>query len=416
MTSSRRGVIKIVNAADAVRPSTPVSARVLPARRNTLRQDAATEAALRLGLDTEPDLFNILIFNYTMKCPLACNYCCYGCSPKRTETMDLKLALDLVDQAAALGVFQQCGFTGGEPLIFYDEIMTITERMRDHHLPFSMISSCYWASTPQEARRVIGDLSKRGMAVFTASHDPSHENWVPAAYVRHAVDAAMENNVHVCLCASFYDDTQRLENIFPEYVGRGVDFVNRVVLPEVGFAAKRRGITPSSYPNAAPSTGTCYKRVYHDMTVFWDGAVYPCCSVYNRETPRISIGNAYRDSLAELWDRLEGSLLYRVLKRSGFAELYKLVECYDPSLTALLPKASDFVGACHLCHTVFKNPVVADRIFQVVERYETDQIRAVLSHVASANGADTLRSVVEQALNAAGESGHQLVIAEETRS
>lgn len=388
---------------NALRPSLPLLPRG-PLPQRSVRQQQHDLAAARLsGITPEPDLFNILILNYTMKCPLACDYCCYHCSPKRQETMDLRLALDLVDQGAELGVFRQCGFTGGEALIYYDDVMQLTARMQQRGMPFSMISSCYWATARAEARRVLGDLKRHGIDVFSATHDPSHENWVPVQYVRNAVEAALEFGVRVCLCSSFYDDSQRLEAIFPEYAGHpDIDIVNRVVLPDVGRSARRK-ITPASYANVDPviGMGACYKRIYHDVTVFWDGEVYPCCSVYNRDTPALSLGNAYRDSLATLWDRVQGSLLLRTMKRAGFAELFALLKAHDPDLARDLPDPAQAVGACHLCHLTFRNPSLAGRIFAVMEQHERDTIRRMLARVADSNGEDASRRLIEETLQAA---------------
>ena len=52
-------------------------------------QDNALAAAA--GMSIEADAFNVLILNYTMKCSLASDFCCYGCTPKRTELMSLLL-------------------------------------------------------------------------------------------------------------------------------------------------------------------------------------------------------------------------------------------------------------------------------------------------------------------------------------
>ena len=375
-------------------------ARLVQQRRTIRRQAAEDERAALAGREIEGDPFNILILNYTMKCPLACDYCCYGCSPKRTETMDKSFALDLVDQAAELGVFGQCGWTGGEPLIFYDEVLEITERMQERNLPFSMISSCYWAETREGADSVIADLARHGMAVFTATHDGSHENWVPQSYIRNAVEAALDRGVHVCLCASFYDDTLRLESMFPEFTGRlDVDFVNRVVLPDVGRAA-RRAITPQSYPNMATTigAGACYKRIYHDLTVFWDGQAYPCCSIYNRATQGLSIGDLYEESLASVWDRLEGSLLYRMIKGEGFDALYDLLERIEPGLAATLPARADAVGPCHLCHLMFRDEDKARAIFDAVGRHERDQVMQLLRVVRNQAGAEAERGILMDAL------------------
>lgn len=398
----RLRVIRPLTAERSQRPSTPVRARTSPLEPRRNQRQKVDEAIAKLaGTNVETDMFNILVLNYTMRCPLSCDYCCYGCSPKRDETMSLDLALDLVDQAAELGVFTQCGFTGGEPLIFRDDVLKITERMQKRGLPFSMISSCYWASTRAEAESVIGDLARNGLAVFTATHDDSHGNWVPPEWIRHAVEAALSHGVHVCLTSSFYDDTKRLENIFPEYVGLDVDYVNRVVLPNVG-RTKKQQITPADYPNAsAGAEGTCYKRIYHDITVFWDGEVYPCCSIYNRDTPRISVGNAYRDSLATMWDRAEGSLWLRAIKRGGFAELYELLRKLDPELASALPDPKRHVGPCDLCHSIFADAKLADRVFATIEQYETTRIRELLAAVRAHNqqaGTSLVETVLKETM------------------
>jgi hypothetical protein len=385
---------------ESSRPNRELQAHATIRRRSLKQQEQDLLRATSAGIKPEPDLFNILILNYTMKCPLACDYCCYHCSPKRQETMDVELALDLVDQAAELGVFAQCGFTGGEALIFYDDVMRITERMQRRNLPFSMISSCYWAKTPQDARRVLGDLKAHGIDVFTATHDPSHENWVPIQYVRHAIDAALEHGVHVCLCSSFYDDTKRLEQIFPEYAGHpDIDIVNRIVLPDVGRASRRR-IVKESYTNVDPmiGMGACYKRIYHDVTVFWDGEVYPCCSVYNRDTPALSLGNAYRQSLSELWDRVQGSLLLRTMKRDGFDELFRVLSHLDPELADGLPNPAKAVGACHLCHLTFRDPALAGRIHRAMEIHEREVIRTMLAEIVQSHGAKTAQRIITSTL------------------
>ena len=68
---------------------------------------------------------NALVLNYTMTCPLACDFCCYGCAPTRKEKIELRLALRLVSEAAEMGKFSSIGFTGGEPLLYADDILLI---------------------------------------------------------------------------------------------------------------------------------------------------------------------------------------------------------------------------------------------------------------------------------------------------
>ncbi|MBN2533230.1 MAG: RiPP maturation radical SAM C-methyltransferase [Spirochaetales bacterium] len=45
---------------------------------------------------------HVLVFNYTLTCPLACDFCCFHCHPGRQEKMPLDLAVSLVKQAVGV--------------------------------------------------------------------------------------------------------------------------------------------------------------------------------------------------------------------------------------------------------------------------------------------------------------------------
>ena len=180
---------------------------------------------------------------------------------------------------------------------------------------------------------------------------------------------AAELGLRTSIYGTFYDDVTQLEDMFPDFAqDRSVALQARIVAPEVGRVRNRRPPPRSSFPHTDFAAGdTCYKRVYHDVTVFWDGEVYPCCSVYNRQTPGISYGNVYRTPLWQIWDRIEGSLYLRTIKRSGFSELYDLLGRLDPELASELPDPDVAIGPCHLCHTLMSDTEVSRRVHAVLE-------------------------------------------------
>ncbi len=353
-------------------------------KRTTKRQKMLLESAGAQGVRLEADPFNICILNYTMTCPLACDYCCYSCGPRRTETMNLDFALSVVGQAVALGVFTEFGFTGGEALIYFDDILILTEIMRKAGIPFSMISSCDWASERVTAEAKLGPLLDNGMSVFTISHDPSHERWVPREHVLLAGSIVPEAGCRLAICGSFYDSKHNLREMFPEFAENpSVSFVTRVVLPTPGRASHRR-IMPSFYPEADLSGPcTCYKRVYHDITVFWDGEVYPCCSVYNRDTPELSFGNLYETPLSTIWDAIEASHFLHRIKWAGFDHLEKELVSWRPELAAHLPTPGTMIGPCDRCHQFFRNQILRDAVIEWSTEREIDSVRHILRKVAA---------------------------------
>jgi len=370
-----------------------------PNPRQTLNQDIGFSTAESAGEPVERDTFNILILNYTMTCPLACDYCCYTCGPKRRETMDLELAMGLVEQASNLGVFAECGFTGGEPLVYFDDIIKLTTRMSELGLPFSMISACDWALNTTSTKAKIDPLANRGMSVFSASYDPSHEIWVPRDNIRRAVDRVLDHGKQAVICGSFSDDSTNLAELFPEYEGNeSVVFVTRVILPAVG-RAERKEIRASHYPNAdLDAGGTCYKRFYHDVTVFWDGEVYPCCSVYNRDTYGISYGNVFDTPLAQIWDRISGSLFLKFIKQDGFPALIKFISEKAPDIINMLPDLTTAIGPCHMCNLIMKDRKISDRIHDLFAEEERARVASIIQKISDQQGKEMAEQVMSDVL------------------
>ena len=338
--------------------------------RSTEAQDRVAARARARGIEIEEPA-NSLVLNYTMKCPLACDFCCYASGPRRAETMDLRFALDIVDQAASLGVFGAFGFTGGDPFVFHEDLVVISRRIAEHHIPFSAISACAWATSDYEIRRHLEPLIENGMTDFVVSHDPSHGHWVSRDQVRNVVQTAVQMGLKVSVFATFYDEDERLEDQFPEFAdAENVTLEGRLVGPGIGRVRHAR-MSRSQFPKTDfDSFDTCYQRVYHDITVFWDGETYPCCSAYNRATPGISYGNLYEEPLWRVWDRIEGSRYLRLIQRRGFAELYMLLERIAPDLHSRLPRHDSGLGACHLCHLIMSDTDLSREIHDVLSREE----------------------------------------------
>jgi hypothetical protein len=319
----------------------------------------------------------VLVLNYTMACPLACDFCCYACGPRRTETMDLGLALDLVSQAADLGVFGACSFTGGDPFVYYDDMLVISARMAEHGLGFNVISACAWATDDAAVDAMLQPLIDNGLTGITASHDPSHERWVPRENVVRVVSGALRLGIRAGVFGTFYDGAD-VRDLFPEFAG----------VADVALESRPVGSGVGRLKHAQPSGGalsgagvrgdTCYRRVYHDVTVFWDGEVYPCCSVYNRATPGISYGNVYATPLRQIWQRIEGSLFLRIVKRSGFRDLYALLQRLDPTLAAALPDPASAAGACQLCNRLMSDDELSQRVHEVLAREEQRRVERLV--------------------------------------
>jgi pyruvate-formate lyase-activating enzyme len=325
---------------------------------------------------------SVLVFNYTMACPLRCDFCCYGCNPDRKEKMSVDLALRLVREAAELNVFSSVGFTGGEALIHYDEVVEIAKELKKHKLEFTIATSAFWGKTKSEAEQILETLKSLGLKRLNVSSDPSHEKFVNKDFVLNAAEAASSLEISTHIIGTFHSAEDTLEGYIPSLIGLPFVRLHTKWVARVGRASANN-ITQAKYGiDLSLGDLTCYRRFHHDMVVWWDGSVYPCCSTFNRATDGLIFGNVNKESLRDIWYRIDGSVLLKIIKRQGFAELYKIIEQRNPALAEALPKVEDCAGPCSLCNKVLSGKL-GQEVKEELSAYEEDLVLASLSKLTN---------------------------------
>ena len=131
--------------------------------------------ATDVGAPGRPNSFNIVGLLYTRTCPLACAHCITNSSPKVKERMRFDTASDLIDTIAEFS--PQLCFTGGEPFLFYREVVTLVEKARGLGLIISMVSGAGWIRSEANARLRIAMLAKAGLHSLCISWDRYHEEF-----------------------------------------------------------------------------------------------------------------------------------------------------------------------------------------------------------------------------------------------
>ncbi len=130
-------------------------------------------------------------FLVTYRCTYACDHCFVWGSPNAEGAMTLAQLKSVIDQAAACGV-GTVYFEGGEPTLAYPVVLAAAKHARERGLEWGMVSNCFWATSPDDARLWlepfaelgISDLSLSSYAYFVEDADEEH--------LRNAVLAAQQ--------------------------------------------------------------------------------------------------------------------------------------------------------------------------------------------------------------------------------
>ena len=117
-------------------------------------------------------------FLVTYRCTYACDHCFVWGSPDAEGAMTLAQLTSVIDQAAACGV-GTVYFEGGEPTLAYPVVLAAAKHARERGLEWGMVSNCFWATSPEDARLWlepfvelgISDLSLSSYAYFVEDAD-----------------------------------------------------------------------------------------------------------------------------------------------------------------------------------------------------------------------------------------------------
>jgi hypothetical protein len=264
--------------------------------------------------------------------------------------MPMLLAERVLEQAASSG-FQSVWITGGEPLLFVEEVGYLIEATRSLGMHPAVQTNAYWARSLGEALDMAMALKQRGVSLVAISTDRFHLPFVPLCNVLHAVRACKQVGVPVTVSLSVLKD---------DSIARGIKDVLSVEeipvgdQPVVPFGRARqihrsRLLTSSCIPESG-----CWLAFVPN--VFPDGTVIACCGPAHALAPGnpLILGNATRASLTDLLEGAQRSPVLAILRMGG--PLALLEELRSASLG--YHPCADYTGKCEVCVTSLSRPEV----------------------------------------------------------
>ncbi len=254
----------------------------------------------------------------------------------------------------------QVCFTGGEPMLYYHEIVPLIRQAKALGLAVSMVTGAGWVSMakPEIARERIAGLREAGLDQLIVSWDTYHEEWCTPDHALLVIEAARANGlpVHARGVMSAHGATPRIEqkliSIDIPYQKQDLTRLGKArLLPEDHFTF-----------DAAPKSTGC--NVIYLPVIEPDGNVYACCGPArgsrSASSPLI-LGNTNAESLDAIFHRAVRDPLLEALATVGPNALFQMVR-NDPSLAGVLPIRPQYTGVCEMCLDMNEVPAVVERL------------------------------------------------------
>jgi hypothetical protein len=325
-------------------------------------------------------MIELLGFQYTDRCNAECAHCCVSSGPRRQTKMDPEFAAQIIGQAAALGI-PAIKFTGGEALLYPQEILELTGLARRKGMSVGVVTNGYWAPTVEKGVRFLTPLIEAGLREVDISVDQWHWAFLKPEQVGRAIQAARAfRDVKVVLYRVMKVSETAEDPAFYAALGLTPDdltfescnandmirqsrrdpagrlLVRWTWVSRVGRGANLPAEDAPHAPCASIAPLAC-GEVTRAPVIYPDGTLFACCS--GLVPSPLHAGNLRQTSLSLVQDGMKRNSLLQLIANRGPAHLRDALR--QRHLDGDLPLTCDSI--CDLCKGILsrvEEPILQD--------------------------------------------------------
>jgi MoaA/NifB/PqqE/SkfB family radical SAM enzyme len=289
-------------------------------------------------------------FVYNEPCPLKCDFCCHtkeNVGPgKLTPIKVVPLVLDFAAQPA-VGRF---AFTGGDPFVYYTDIVSImtSVRARGVSQPFHIVTSGFWGKSDAVVDRKLGTLRDLGMDMLYVSHDLEHAKWVSKETVYRIEKFCEKYGITFSVYGVFWESGTTVRDLLPNLRTR---YTNEISVAPIGRA--RDQLERIRRDGPLESKISCGRPLNYDLTIYPNGEIYPCCSGGFNKEANLLLGNAFETPAKEILRRCFSDFYVIIAKELGFDKLLQRLSSH-PNFQAIT-RFDEISTVCEMCKSIRGN-------------------------------------------------------------
>jgi hypothetical protein len=309
-------------------------------------------------------------FSYTSRCNYACEHCSIECGPERNEKLNADAVAARIEDAACLGI-QRIAFTGGECLLYLEEILPLVRQATRNKQRATVISNGFWGASSEGASGVVSRLKDAGATQLEVSFDAFHANaGAKIGHVDNIAAACRRWGLRlkvVSIIRSAPSDKDR--SILNELKVRKVTPAVGTVMP-YGAAGKQLPIGQTYYHRrGVDKTPRCTS--IGSMNYASNGYLLPCCGqgvceVMNGPVTDHMILGHISEPLAAGLNRARNNLFLLIMAVSGPYGLVLLNEEYGNITT--LPH--EIYSVCDICILAARSESFRDLLAEMAKDRE----------------------------------------------
>lgn len=295
---------------------------------------------------------NEVVFSYTDKCNIQCDHCIVDSGPARTEKMDYEKAQAVIRDAGEMGTIKRITFTGGESLLFINEIGPLMSLTRSLGMNTALVSNGSWATSPEQAQKMLAKLEEHGLNELVISVSQWHSKFVPMERLDSIANGVKETSIRLTFYLCRLSDEDEVANsLVKKYTQLGVHIEEQYVVPYGRAAEKIENQSAMRFESINEmEPRRCY-NVLGPMVVP-EGDVYFCCSgdfYRNKKYSAHRHGNINEESFKSIAEKRNVRLV-ELIHFWGPKGIYEMAKD-DLHKAGFVPQEKYF-GDCGLCQQI----------------------------------------------------------------
>lgn len=329
------------------------------------------------ALQLLPISYNGLVIESTTRCNAKCAMCYQSSGPKGSDFFGkARLTSDdlrkVIWEAASIPVVKsRCHLAGGESFLDISQCLLAFANAREAGFEdISTTTNAYWANSVARANDVCCNARKSGLLRMEISWDYWHQPYVSPFAVANCIDACFEHGIKTylrVLSTKRHSIQEALQLIRRDSLSRCDQISCGPVFP-TGRAEKT--IPQDEIFYTGDLSSVCHSIL--NLTVNATGKVYPCCAGAD-QTDALAFGNIRDDSLQSIVERMDRSLLLRVLVFLGPGAFLGILKEHGVDISG--PHSN----ICHLCWDIFSKPEHMSIVSAHLDNLEHDVIATLVS-------------------------------------
>ncbi len=310
-----------------------------------LRLDLAGETAESCLLRLSNFAFPVkrVTFRFTYHCNISCRHCYNSSGPHaKAQRIECDAMRAIIAQMPAAGI-PALNLTGGEPLLYPDDLMALIAAGRAARLDaISIYTNGFWAETAEKADKMLARLAASGFMqgsgdFIKVSTGAYHQEFVGFDRV-----VLLAQRYHRMFARKLVVDYEvapggkaQSADIRKHLAAEGLDGCIAVSFRETQPLGRGRDLQGSQLKPVDVPCGMIEEIVFDP-----DGTARPCCG-FNNENDGVAIGAADVHSLRDLVKRMQNDPVLQFLAKKPMSAIFRHID--------LEKNAAGYAGPCSLC-------------------------------------------------------------------